>query len=246
MDSRGSYHITYMRDYFVNFKEYDGDNILLGDGRECRVRGTGKVQVQMRDGYMFVLDQSIPQYVPELRRNLISLGTLEKDGFTVKMQSSKIKVKKGSLMVLSGTRRSNCVYTLDGQAVTRNTLQEVYTTMNEEWGRKHLVLRLQQHNTVGLRKQTTTLCVVAQIRLKDKQPEQKTNTGNKLWRLDDVTSKVVLYMNMGYNESGEYKKNFIGSGAGTGSMKVLHGFEFEVEPLGDHTFEVEPQENDDQ
>nr|GEW42299.1 zinc finger, CCHC-type [Tanacetum cinerariifolium] len=25
--------------------------------------------------------------------------------------------------------------------------------------------------------------------------------------------------------------------------KVLHGFEFEVEPLGDHTFEVEPHEN---
>ncbi|GJU22831.1 hypothetical protein Tco_1156173, partial [Tanacetum coccineum] len=50
--------------------------------------------------------------------------------------------------------------------------------------------------------------------------------GNKLWRLDDVTSKVVLYRNMGLNESGEYKKTFIGSGVGTGSMQVLHGFEF--------------------
>ncbi|GKE31754.1 hypothetical protein Tco_1451076, partial [Tanacetum coccineum] len=36
--------------------------------------------------------------------------------------------------------------------------------------------------------------------------------GNKLWRLDDVTLKVVLYKNMGFNDSGEYKKNFIGSG----------------------------------
>ncbi|GKA36011.1 hypothetical protein Tco_0722502 [Tanacetum coccineum] len=36
--------------------------------------------------------------------------------------------------------------------------------------------------------------------------------GNKLWRLDDITSKVVLYRNMGFNESGEYKKTFIGSG----------------------------------
>nr|GEY32007.1 NBS-containing resistance-like protein [Tanacetum cinerariifolium] len=70
--------------------------------------------------------------------------------------------------------------------------------------------------------------------------------GNKLWRLDDVTSKVVLYRNMGFNESEEYKKTFIGSGVGTGSMQVLHGFEFEVELLGDHTFEVEPQENVDQ
>ncbi|GJW90155.1 hypothetical protein Tco_0167708 [Tanacetum coccineum] len=60
----------------------------------------------------------------ELRRNLISLGTLEKVGFTVKMPSGKIKVIKGSLVVLSGTRRANCVYTLDGQAVTRKTLNE--------------------------------------------------------------------------------------------------------------------------
>ncbi|GKC26016.1 hypothetical protein Tco_1028166 [Tanacetum coccineum] len=31
--------------------------------------------------------------------------------------------------------------------------------------------------------------------------------------------KVVLYRNMGFNESGEYKKTFIGSGVGTGSMQ---------------------------
>ncbi|GKA58720.1 hypothetical protein Tco_0758033 [Tanacetum coccineum] len=53
--------------------------------------------------------------------------------------------------------------------------------------------------------------------------------GNKLWRLDDVTSKVVLCRNMSFNESGKYKKTFIGSRVGTGSM-VLHGIEFEVEP----------------
>ncbi|GJZ73051.1 hypothetical protein Tco_0637197 [Tanacetum coccineum] len=37
MDSGGSYHITYMRDYLVGFEEYDCGNILLGDGKECRV-----------------------------------------------------------------------------------------------------------------------------------------------------------------------------------------------------------------
>nr|GEY85792.1 abietadienol/abietadienal oxidase [Tanacetum cinerariifolium] len=55
-----------------------------------------------------------------------------------------------------------------------------------------------------------------------------------------------LMWNMCFNESEECKKTFIGSSVGTGSMQVLHGFEFEVEPLGDHTFEVEPQENVDQ
>ncbi|GKB03302.1 hypothetical protein Tco_0831391 [Tanacetum coccineum] len=74
----------------------------------------------------------------------------------------------------------------------------------------------------------------------------KSIVGNKLWRLDNVTSKVVLCRNMSFNKSGEYKKTFICYVVGTGSMQVLHGFEFEVEPLGDHTFEVKPQENVDQ
>ncbi|GJY58235.1 hypothetical protein Tco_0458127, partial [Tanacetum coccineum] len=69
--------------------------------------------------------------------------------------------------------------------------------------------------------------------------------GNKLWRLDDVTSKVVLYRNMGFNESEEYKKTFIGSGVSTGSVQVLQGVKFEVKPQEDHTFEVEPHGNVD-
>ncbi|GKD38784.1 zinc finger, CCHC-type containing protein, partial [Tanacetum coccineum] len=39
MDSGGSYHITYKRDYLFDLEEYDGGNILLGDGRECHIRG---------------------------------------------------------------------------------------------------------------------------------------------------------------------------------------------------------------
>ncbi|GKB98158.1 hypothetical protein Tco_0984295 [Tanacetum coccineum] len=50
--------------------------------------------------------------------------------------------------------------------------------------------------------------------------------GNKLWRLDDVTLKVVLYRNMSFNESGEYKKIFIGSSVGTGSIEVLQETEY--------------------
>nr|GFA62783.1 zinc finger, CCHC-type [Tanacetum cinerariifolium] len=55
--------------------------------------------------------------------------------------------------------------------------------------------------------------------------------------------KVVLYRNMGFNKSGDYKKTFIGFSVGTGSMQVLQRVEFEVEPQEDHTFEVEPHRN---
>ncbi|GKE88315.1 hypothetical protein Tco_1565790, partial [Tanacetum coccineum] len=64
-------------------------------------RGIGKVKVQWRDGSSFVLNNV--RYIPELKRNLISLGTLEKEGYTVKLQSGKVKVINGSRVVLSGT-----------------------------------------------------------------------------------------------------------------------------------------------
>nr|GEY45329.1 retrotransposon protein, putative, Ty1-copia subclass [Tanacetum cinerariifolium] len=47
-------------------------------------------------------------------RNLISLGTFEIIGYTVKLQSGKVKVINGSRVILSGIRRDNCVYSLDG------------------------------------------------------------------------------------------------------------------------------------
>nr|GEY29854.1 zinc finger, CCHC-type [Tanacetum cinerariifolium] len=94
---------------------YDGSEVLLGDNRECKTRGIGKVRLQLKDGLSFVLYNV--RYIPELKRNLISLGTLEKEGYTVKLQSGKIKVINGSMVVLSGTRRDNCVYSLDGHAV---------------------------------------------------------------------------------------------------------------------------------
>nr|GEW60222.1 G-type lectin S-receptor-like serine/threonine-protein kinase LECRK3 [Tanacetum cinerariifolium] len=287
MDSGGSYHITYMRDYLVDFEEYDVGNILLGDRRECLVYGTCKVQVQMRDGSSFVLDNT--RYVLELRRDLISLGTLEKVGFIMKMQSGKIKVIRGSLVVLSGTRRVNCVYTLDGQSVTMKAL-EVRKQLGEyqtgwkiktrnvldsfnQWSLQQCIKRgVTKHlGVVGIQQQIRSpssaigfkthidmlgfLGWLASIKQGMLEPVKvkciflgyyKTIVGNKLWRLDDVTSKVVLYKNIGFNESEEYQKTFIGSGVGTGSMQVLHGFEFEVEPLGDHTFKVELQENADQ
>nr|GEV48435.1 hypothetical protein [Tanacetum cinerariifolium] len=38
-------------------------------------------------------------------------------------QSGKIEVIRGSLLALSGTKRANCIYTLNGQEVTRKTLK---------------------------------------------------------------------------------------------------------------------------
>ncbi|GKC85557.1 retrovirus-related pol polyprotein from transposon TNT 1-94, partial [Tanacetum coccineum] len=114
MDSGGSFYMTPRRDFFFDFKEFNGGTVLLGDNRACVIRGTRKVRVQMKDGSSFVLENV--RYIPELKRNLISLSTLHREGYTVKLQNGRVKVIKGSLMVLSGTMKGNCVCSLDGWA----------------------------------------------------------------------------------------------------------------------------------
>ncbi|GKF15471.1 retrovirus-related pol polyprotein from transposon TNT 1-94, partial [Tanacetum coccineum] len=79
MDSGCLYHMTPRLDIFFDFLECDGGSVLLGDNRECKIRGIGKVKVQLKDGSSFVLHN--------------------------------VRV------VLSGTRMTNCVYSLDGHAV---------------------------------------------------------------------------------------------------------------------------------
>ncbi|GKD07102.1 retrovirus-related pol polyprotein from transposon TNT 1-94 [Tanacetum coccineum] len=89
--------------------------VQLGGNMECKIRGIGKVMIQLRDGSSFVLHTV--RYIPELKKNLISLGTLEKEGYTIKLQSGKVKVINGFRVILSGIRRDNCVYSLDGHAM---------------------------------------------------------------------------------------------------------------------------------
>nr|GEV26563.1 retrovirus-related Pol polyprotein from transposon TNT 1-94 [Tanacetum cinerariifolium] len=87
----------------------------LGCSYHMTPKDISKVRIQLRDESSFVLHNV--RYIPELKRNLISLGTLEKEGFTVKLQSDKVKVINGSRVVLSEIRRDNCVYSLDGHTI---------------------------------------------------------------------------------------------------------------------------------
>nr|GFB11379.1 zinc finger, CCHC-type [Tanacetum cinerariifolium] len=116
MDSGCSYHMTPRLDIFFDFLECDGGSVQLGDNIECKIRGIRKVRVQLKDGSSFVLHNV--KYIPELKRNLISLGTLEKEGYTIKLQSGKVKVINGSRVILSGIRRDNYIYSLDVHAMS--------------------------------------------------------------------------------------------------------------------------------
>ncbi|GJY43477.1 zinc finger, CCHC-type containing protein [Tanacetum coccineum] len=232
MDPGSPYYITYMRDYLVDFKEYDGENILLGDGRECRVRGTCKVQVQMRDGSSFVLDnvrKQLGEYQTGWKiktgnvldsRNQRSTQQCMKSGVAKHLGVAGIQQQNGLVNETNVTlfAKVRCFLIQSG-------LSKVFwaddTTMST-----YLVNR-SPSSAIGFKTPIDMLGIfgwLASIKQGMLEPVKvkciflgyrKGIVGNKLWRFDDVTSKV------------------------------LQGVEFEVEPQDDHTFEVEPHGNVD-
>ncbi|RVW55028.1 Retrovirus-related Pol polyprotein from transposon TNT 1-94 [Vitis vinifera] len=112
LDTGASYHMTYSRDLFTTFKEWNG-SVKLGDDGELGVKGSGSVQIKMYDRLVRTLNA---WYVPGLRKNLISVGTLDKNGYTFSRSGGVLRVSKGALVVMKG-RLQHGIYTLMGSSV---------------------------------------------------------------------------------------------------------------------------------
>ena len=81
----------------------------------CNVEGMGTVCIKMDDGIVRELKEV--RYIPQLKRNLISVGALEALGLVVSIRDGVLKMTKGSMVVMKGVRRNNLYY-LKGSTVT--------------------------------------------------------------------------------------------------------------------------------
>nr|GEV97066.1 retrovirus-related Pol polyprotein from transposon TNT 1-94 [Tanacetum cinerariifolium] len=76
MDTGASHHMMFSRDLFTSFNEWNG-TVKLGDDAVLFIKGYGIVQIKIHDGIVRKFDC---WFVPGLKKNLISLGTLAKNG----------------------------------------------------------------------------------------------------------------------------------------------------------------------
>ena len=86
-----------------------------GDDHPCNIEGMGTVRIKMDDGIVRELKEV--RYVPQLKRNLISVGVLKALGLVVSIRDGVLKMTKGSMMVMKGVRWRNLYY-LKGSTVT--------------------------------------------------------------------------------------------------------------------------------
>ncbi|WVZ25126.1 hypothetical protein V8G54_003670 [Vigna mungo] len=114
MDSGCSYHMCPVKEFFENLDQKEHGNVLLGNNKACRVQGVGSVRLKMFDNREMVL-QAV-RYVPELKRNLISISSFDLGGYTTKVEDGVMKVCSGDSVVAKGRRR-NDLYILEGSTV---------------------------------------------------------------------------------------------------------------------------------
>ena len=90
----------------------------MGNNMTCYVVGNGSIKFKMWNGTIKILAEV--RHIPDLKRNLVSLGMLDKKGYSYKSEVGVLRVMKGSLVVMKGLLQ-NGSYVLQGSAVIGET-----------------------------------------------------------------------------------------------------------------------------
>jgi len=77
----------------------------MGDDHPCNVEGICTVRIKMFDG--IVRESKEVRYVPQLKRNLISVCALKTLGHVVSIRDSVLNMTKDSMVIMKGIRRNN-------------------------------------------------------------------------------------------------------------------------------------------
>ncbi|KAI5648811.1 hypothetical protein M9H77_34816 [Catharanthus roseus] len=106
--------MTPNKHWFSNFKPLEHGKVFMGNNHVSEIKGIGNVFIKMHDGVTRKLTEV--RYVPDLRRNLISLGVFDTNDFSYKSENGIMKVCKGALVMLKGFKKDG-LYHLIGKTV---------------------------------------------------------------------------------------------------------------------------------
>ena len=102
MDSGVSFHTTPHRKVIQNYVAGDFDIVYLADGSALDVVGMGDVWILLPNGSVWLLEKV--RHIPELRRNLISVGQLDDEGHAILFVGGTWKVTKGATVLARGKK----------------------------------------------------------------------------------------------------------------------------------------------
>ena len=108
LDSACSYYMTPKKDWFNTYRSVNYGSVLMGNDASCKVAGIGNIKIKMFDGVVRTLGDV--RHVPDLNKNLISLGTLDCNRFSYKSTSGVMKVSKGAMTMMKGHKLARKIF----------------------------------------------------------------------------------------------------------------------------------------
>ncbi|CAD6255778.1 unnamed protein product [Miscanthus lutarioriparius] len=148
LDSACSFHICSNRDWVSSYKSMQsGDVVRMGDNNPREIVGIGSVQIKMHDGIIRTLKDV--RHIPGMARNLVSLSTLDVEGYRHSGSGGVCKVSKGSLIHMIGDMNSTKLYVLRGSTLHGSVTAA--TVFNDELSKTNLWhMRLGHMSELGM------------------------------------------------------------------------------------------------
>ncbi|KAI9187197.1 hypothetical protein LWI28_025371 [Acer negundo] len=115
LDSRCSFHMCANRDWFDTYEPQSEGEVLMGNNATCKVIEIDTIKIKTFKRIVKTLGNV--RHVPELKKNLISLGILDTNGCSFTAKDGVIKVYKGSMVMMRGIKLGNNLYRLWGNAI---------------------------------------------------------------------------------------------------------------------------------
>lgn len=106
--------MTHNLEWFLDLEQMDG-SVLLGNDQVGQIKGIGRIKMRMHDGAIKILTDV--RYIPQVKRNLVSLGTLELKGYSFTSSGGKLVVHKGSEVKMVA-KRVGSLYYLDANVIS--------------------------------------------------------------------------------------------------------------------------------
>ncbi|GLT72015.1 hypothetical protein SLA2020_439880 [Shorea laevis] len=115
LDTACTFHMSPKKDWFTTYESVNGGTVLMGNDVACKIVGIGTIKIRMHDGIVRTLTNV--RHIPDLKKNLISLGTLDSLGYKYSGEGGVIRVSNDSLIVMEGNKVDG-LYFLQGSTVT--------------------------------------------------------------------------------------------------------------------------------
>ena len=107
--------MTPHKNWFDTYRLINCGSIRMGNDATSTIIRMRTIKIKMSDGVVRTLEDV--RHIPNMKKNLISLGTLDSKSYNYKSENGIMKVSKGVMVVMTGKKISGNVYKLPGNAI---------------------------------------------------------------------------------------------------------------------------------